>query len=483
MDADSLLMDRHQKAVANIAEAVKGFYNRKEAFHIYHGSTNSTRSPNFDPEKVVDTSSLSQVLQIDAELGTVLVEPNVSMDRLVQTTLKYGFIPQIVPEFPGITVGGSFSGTAGESSSFKYGFFDRTVNWCDMVLANGDLVRLSPSNSKGGGSHPDLYNGAVGTFGTLGVTTLFEIQLVKACPYVEITYVPVKSTTEIVAKLQECITKPYDFIDGILFSKDQGVVIVGVMTGSNCGKIVRFARAHDPWFYLHAFEHGITGSTFTVPIFDYLFRYDRGAFWMGSYTFSRIRLPFNRLTRWLLNPAMKTRSLYRALHASDRAQKYMIQDIATPASTTERFLEFVESNWGIYPLWLCPIRSDSTAPMHQIANSETIINVGVWGLKESITKDPVHANRALEKRVQELGGWKVLYAHTYYTEDEFWRIHGKRWYDELREKYFARHLPTIYDKVGMREKAGAGTKSWSRVKTFLIVVFFCILLPLWRVRD
>lgn len=49
------------------------------------------------------------------------------MDRLVEETLKYGLIPPVVMEFPGITAGGGYSGTSGESSSFKHGFFDRTL--------------------------------------------------------------------------------------------------------------------------------------------------------------------------------------------------------------------------------------------------------------------------------------------------------------------------------------------------------------------
>jgi len=77
-------------------------------------------------------------------------------------------------EFPGITVGGGFAGTAGESSSFRYGFFDRTVNWIEMVLADGEVVRAS------GTEREDLFLGAASSFGTLGVATLLEIQLIEA---------------------------------------------------------------------------------------------------------------------------------------------------------------------------------------------------------------------------------------------------------------------------------------------------------------
>ena len=58
------------------------------------------------------------------------------MDTLVEETRKHGLIPPVVMECPGITVGGGFSGT-GKSSSFKFGFFDRTVDWIEIVLANG----------------------------------------------------------------------------------------------------------------------------------------------------------------------------------------------------------------------------------------------------------------------------------------------------------------------------------------------------------
>lgn len=42
---------------------------------------------------------------------------------------------------------------------------------------------------------------------------------------------------------------------------------------------------------------------------------------------------------------------------------------------------------------------------------------------------------------------KWLYAHTYYTEEEFWDIYDRKWYDDLRVKYHATTLPSVYEKV------------------------------------
>ena len=60
----------------------------------------------------------------------------------------------------------------------------------------------------------------------------------------------------------------------------------------------------------------------------------------------------------------------------------------------------------------------------------------------------VKKNREVEEKVRALGGMKWLYAHTYYKPDEFWSMYGgKQWYDELRTKYKADHLPNVWDKA------------------------------------
>src|SRR4051794_29607608 len=127
-------MDAHDTAVRIIASGVRQFYERKVPYRIYHGSTNSTRRSALKRDQMIDTSKLTHVLHVDTASKTAVVEPNVPMDRLVEATLPYGLIPPVVMEFPGITAGGGYSGTSAESSSFRHGFFDRTVNWVEMVL-------------------------------------------------------------------------------------------------------------------------------------------------------------------------------------------------------------------------------------------------------------------------------------------------------------------------------------------------------------
>ncbi|KAK1809538.1 hypothetical protein LTR12_016100 [Friedmanniomyces endolithicus] len=482
-------MDDHTKAVARISAQVFSFYQDKVPFRLYHGSTNSTKSRKVDPSRMVDTSALNHVLNVNTESKTCLVELNVSMDQLVDATLPYGLVPPVVMEFPGITVGGGFAGTAGESSGFRYGFFGESVNWIEIVLANGETVTASPRERE------DLFEGASGSFGTLGVTTLLELRLIDAKRYVELTYHPVSSTEDALASIKAAsqVDAGNDYVDGILFAPDRGVIITGRLTDDLAAdiKVQRFSRAQDPWFYLYAerkIEKSPTGERAkeATELHDYLFRYDRGAFWTGKYAFDYFLVPFNSVTRYLLDYFMHTRVMYHALHASGHAKKYLIQDLLLPEHNAEAFVDFVGKELGTWPLWLCPFTVRGNLALHPKLKPEkegeaerkndgggeqeevdgekkVFINIGVWGPGSTSYDRFVDQNRRLERKVRELGGIKWLYAQAYYTEDEFREIYDQKWYERLREKYFATHLPTVFEKVkvDLPQASEMDRRSWS----------------------
>jgi delta24-sterol reductase len=398
---------------------------------------------------------LSHVLSVNKEEKTCLVEPNVPMDRLVEATLEHGLVPPVVMEFPGITVGGGYSGTSGESSSFKHGFFDRTILSVEMVLANGEVVVISPEE-KG-----DLFDGAAGAVGTFGVTTLLKLQLQEAKRFVETTYHPVKSMADAVRMLEEATAdEELDYVDGIMFSKNQGAIITGCLTNEiKEGVSVRcFSAAKDPWFYLHvqeAIRKNPRPTTEAIPLPEYLFRYDRGGFWVGTSAFDYFKFPFNKLTRWWLDDFLHTRMMYTALHASGESKKYVVQDLALPYSTAEQFVEYTDKEFGIYPLWLCPLKQSHHPTMQPHFNeTETdgktlkpMLNIGLWGFGPRNHDEFVRKNRDLERKLKEFGGMKWHYAHTYHDENEFWEQFDREWYDGLRAKYGAESLPTVYEKV------------------------------------
>lgn len=539
-------MEAHARAVARISAAARAFHARGEPYRISHGSTNSTRprprpdggtgdgppssgSPLQARRHVIEIGDLRRVLSVDPVSRTALAEPNVAMDALVAATLAEGMVPPVVTEFPGITVGGAFAGTAGESSSFRHGWFDRTVAAVEMVMPDGEVVRVAgprgaaveggatggvgegPSRllqewaAEGQGSRvlvgPDggeheLFRAAAGALGTLSVTTLVEVKLQPAKRFVKATYHRRNSVAETIATVrEETAREGNDYVDGILFSRDHGVVISGRMTDGDGTDITTglpekdvlpvrtFSRPSDPWFYLHvematksSGSAGLKRVEELIPLPEYLFRYDRGGFWVGRSAFTYFGgFPgFSRATRWFLDDFLHTRMLYRALHASGQSSRYVVQDLALPYETAEAFVNYTAREFGIWPLWLCPLLASPPPTFHPHARLKVnerktptpMLNIGLWGFGPSDRTEFVRLNRDLEHRLRyEFCGMKWLYAHTYYTEPEFWDVYDKAPYTALRKKYGAENLPTVFDKVKRMEPetATAGKSSKDRV--------------------
>jgi delta24-sterol reductase len=352
------------------------------------------------------------------------------------------------------------------------------VQEVEIVLPNGEIVQISEKK------YEDLFQKMPSTMGTLGITTALLIRLEKAKPYVRTTYRPVKSMDEAVALLENETADPdnssNDFVDGIMYSKTEGAVITGYPTDEldHAQGVQRFSRPWDPWFYVHVQDlirqNPNSPTTETIPIAEYLFRYDRGGFWVGRSAFKYFYFPFNRFARWFLDDFLHTRTLYRALHASKNVISYIVQDCAVPFQTASQFVDYTDEKLGIYPLWLCPLRqfdhgkqtfhphSSSHKALGMEEHPKQMLNIGLWGFGPKKYADYINANRALEAKLQELGGMKWLYSQTYYSESEFWNIYQRSWYDELRTKYHATRLPNVWQKVrvDMDKEAAEMANSW-----------------------
>ncbi len=436
---------QHVVDVQRVQDQVRSFCVQKKKVKIYHGSTNSTRALRFERDRMIDISAFDRILAINPDEQYTLVEPNVPMDKLVTASLQFGLVPPVVMEFPGITVGGGIQGGAGESSSFRYGLFHDCCLEYEIVLGNGEVRTVSPEQ------HADLFYGTACSYGSLGIITLVKLRLVPAKKFIHLTYRTVTSFEEAIQSTQRIIKNTADFVDGIMFSKNLGVVMSGKFSDEQSIPVATFRQPLDEWFFLHAntiaHKHRLYDER--IPIADYLFRYDRGGFWVGQYGFRLLRVPFVRLFRVLLNRMFKTRTLFRVLHATNLSQRYLVQDISLPQESVLKFLEFVDSKLHIYPLWLCPLKPgqhDKLSPNFLTANG--VINVGVWGEASHDYARFIAMNRELETVVMKLHGRKVLYAHQYYPPDEFWKVYDGAWYRALRKKYFADTVfPDVYEKT------------------------------------
>lgn len=366
---------------------------------------------------------LSEILEITED--HVVVEPRVTFDRLVKATLAKGLVPPVVPEFKEITVGGAYSGASLESSSGVYGQFSDTVLELTVLLGSGKVLRASPTENS------DLFYALSGSFGTLGILLSLTIRLIPALPNVLVGGEgPFQET---------------------LILEEGPIDLPARMTAD---PVTFRTTIFSDWYYHRAPQ----SLPFVMPLYDYLFRYDPGAFWMAS-TFQGASWIFHHLFDGkktpsfgtpkeplaLLRPLFSAARLYKSLHALPKnwfAHNFVVQDFYIPEEHVDEFISHVK----IRPLWLCPVKPTATQQIfspHFLPTSK-LYDVGVYGLDQEAEK----TTRQLEKLCAKLGGRKMLYAYNYYTPTQFWQIYNKSFYDELRVKYEAApRFPSIEEKV------------------------------------
>lgn len=370
-------MEHHNEEVKKITIEVQQVYSTKEKFTIHHGPSKPSSNGS---QHIVDTTDLNNVLRVDLNDRVAVVEANVTMDMLLEETLKHDLMPAMLKELPNITVGAAFSCAAGGSSSFKYGSFGDTVAEIEMILGNGEVITCSEKENA------DIFKGVAGALGTLGIVTLLTVRLENAFRYVEVTYRPFKGAKEAMEMLQALSTRQdssIDFLDGIAYSATKSVVVTGRLTDSNPTglPIQRFVRPKDPWYFKHA-ESRIDSSPLSptkelMPVPDYLLRYNRGVFWLGEKELGRCGMSSSRYVRRLFRQYFTARVndvwlQARAVSTMDR------QDLVIPFFAAEKFLEWLDQRFGMYPLWLCPLRSTPTSALLNIDSSGPMLNIGIY---------------------------------------------------------------------------------------------------------
>ncbi len=375
--------------------------------------SNVTREADYKAKKNhLSLSSFTEILDINSTCA--IVEPLVTFDMLVKQTISMGLMPPVVPEFKGITVGGAFAGSSLESSSGVYGQFSDTVLGVTVLLGNGEVVGASRTENS------DLFWGLSGSYGTLGIILSLTIELIPA-------------------KKNMHIGIPGPFDETLIFDNKQ-IHLTAAMTNRPANF---FIKPFSNWFYKRVEEK----QNFIMPLYDYLFRYDRGAFWMAStfqgpswllqYLF-RVKKEPSFKSSWevpsLFRPLFSSRRLYNTLHklpSSWFEKNFIVQDFYIPLSALDVFLKEIP----LRPLWLCPVKPTHTPQLfspHYLP-CEKLVDVGVYG----IDLEAPETSKRLEKLCHNLKGRKMLYAYNYYSSDTFWQIYDEKSYRHLRTKYYA----------------------------------------------
>ncbi|MDO3639479.1 FAD-binding oxidoreductase [Mycolicibacterium arseniciresistens] len=395
--------------------------------------------------KGLDTSGLTGVIAVDPDRRTADVAGMCTYENLVAATLPYGLSPLVVPQLKTITLGGAVTGLGIESASFRNGLPHESVLEMDILTGTGEVLTATPDQ------HADLFRTFPNSYGTLGYTVRLKIELEPVKPFVALRHLRFHSLDDLVATMDRIVETggldgdPVDYLDGVVFSADEGYLSVGVRTGTP-GPVSDYTGQD---IYYRSIQHSGKDSAEKhdrLTIHDYLWRWDTDWFWC-----SRAFGAQNPRVRRLWPRRFRRSSFYWKLigydqrfDIADRIEKRngrpprerVVQDIEVPIGRTAEFLRWFLDNVPIEPVWLCPLRlrDEGGWPLYPIQAHHTYVNVGFWS-SVPVGPEDGYTNRLIERKVSELDGHKSLYSDAYYTPEEFDDLYGGETYKTVKKTY------------------------------------------------
>jgi delta24-sterol reductase len=380
----------------------------------------------------VNVEALDQILDIDAARGLARVEGQVTMGALAAATLGRGWLPAVVPEFRMFTVSGLINGEGIQSSSHRHGLFTDTLESIDIVTADGSVWTASATE------HPELFAALPESLGTLGLVVAATIRLVRAKPYVRLTYRRFDTLDEYVSAFCESIGRA-DFHEGVIFGPRFHVVLTGEFA-DEAGElpILDVERNGAPYYFQHVRQLTRTGRVCheAMPTLAYLARPERGLWWLLE---CHADFPLLSETTWGRVLMDKTASdLYRRvgfatqdLTPEERERCLINQDIAVRLERLAEGIQWIQHRLSVYPIWNCGIH----LPENQRAafgGSTHLVDLGIYGEPKVADYRRVAAMRAL----QSMGDAPSLWGMSYRSWEEMVRAFPDRYarYERARQQ-------------------------------------------------
>ena len=124
---------------------------------------------------VISLAHMDRILEVDLESARVTVQPGVTNLAITEAVAPHGFFYAPDPSSQQVcTIGGNVAENSGGAHCLKHGFTVNHVLEAEVVLPDGELVRL-----RQGDPGPDLLGAFIGSEGTLGIATEVVVRVLR----------------------------------------------------------------------------------------------------------------------------------------------------------------------------------------------------------------------------------------------------------------------------------------------------------------
>jgi FAD/FMN-containing dehydrogenase len=404
-------------------------------------------------------NNLRGIINFDPVNQTITVGGKTTFHDITTVTLPHNLAPMVVPEFRTITVGGAISGVGVESSSFKHGFPHENIVSFDILTSDGNIVTCTKNNE-----YSDLFYAIPNSYGTLGYITCVTMNLMKTKKYVNVTMktyydsVNMFDEMEKVALGEVISSNSVDFLESMIYEKDECVLISAKMSNQ-----INFKTLCD--LPENKYEELVRNKKqFSMTIYDYFWRWDTDMFWGTRMLPTLFHNPFIRklLGRRFFNSKSILRLRSWISNKSDKSNKSnkseqlfkeerIVQDIGIPIYRCAEFIEWLDTDIKIYPLWICPLIGKETEKtvLWKMKDNVLYCDIGVFGRTKLFPNDLArsHFNKEIETKMLEFGGKKCFYSDSFFSRETFEKEYSGAEYTNIKEKYDPdNRLLHVYDK-------------------------------------
>jgi FAD/FMN-containing dehydrogenase len=401
----------------------------------------------------LDVSGLQGVIEVDGDVAEV--QGMCTYEHLVAATLAHGRMPLVVPQLRTITLGGAVTGLGIESTSFRNGLPHESVLEMDVLTGSGDIVTTKPGD--------ELFDTFPNSYGSLGYATRLRIELERAPGHVDLQHLHV-ADDRLADVIEEIVTtgqhdgERVDGLDGVVFAPGEAYLTLARWREGAPAVASDYTGQQVYYRSIRERERDVlTGH-------DYLWRWDTDWFWC-----SRAFGAQHPLVRRVWPRRLRRSDVYWRLVALDRRFRIgdrldrragrpqgerVVQDVEVPVDRLAEFLAWFDREVGMRPVWLCPLRTrrddaERPWPTYPLTSGTTYVNVGFWGVVNVGPEAPQSPrNRAIEAKVDELGGHKSLYSEAFYDRETFDRLYDGERLARVKAHYDPDdRLTGLYDKV------------------------------------